>query len=143
LGGGLRTVAFAVNVEHSRAIVARFVAAGVAAEHLDGSTPTAERDAILRRLETGETRIVSNCAVLTEGWDQPAVKCAILARPTQSTGLYLQQAGRILRPWQDVRPIILDHAGNSLAHGLPQDDRALTLDGGATHASRAPSARRC
>src|SRR5690606_42037014 len=110
------------------ALVARFLEAGIPPEHLDGSTPTAERDAILRRLETGETRIVSNCAVLTEGWDQPAVKCAILARPTQSTGLYLQQAGRILRPWQDVSALILDHAGNALAHGLPQDDRDFTLD---------------
>jgi superfamily II DNA or RNA helicase len=124
----LLTVVFAVNVEHSRHIVERFRAAGVAAEHLDGTTPTAERDAILARLERGETRVVSNCAVLTEGWDQPSVKCAVLARPTKSTGLFLQCAGRILRPWQNTGAIILDHAGVVLEHGLPQDDREFSLD---------------
>ena len=103
--------------------------AGVAAEHLDGATPTEERDAILARLETGETRVVANCGVLCEGWDQPAVKCAILARPTRSTGLYLQQAGRILRPWNGQRAIILDHGGCVLEHGLPQDDRNFSLQG--------------
>ena len=67
--------------------------------------------------------------VLAEGWDQPAVKCAILARPTKSLGLYLQQAGRILRPWNDQQAIILDHGGCVLRHGLPQDDREFSLEG--------------
>jgi DNA repair protein RadD len=124
---GLRTVTFASSIAHSRHIVERFVAAGVAAEHLDGTTPSIERDAILRRLETAETLVVSNMGVLCEGWDQPSVKCAILARPTKSTGLYLQQAGRILRPWNDHQAIILDHAGCALEHGLPQDTRRFAL----------------
>jgi superfamily II DNA or RNA helicase len=150
----VRTVAFAVSVEHSRHIAERFRGAGIAAEHLDGETSTDERAAILARLERGETRVVSNCGVLCEGWDQPSVKCCILARPTKSTGLYLQQAGRILRPWTDPetgrapRAIILDHAGCAVEHGLPQDDREFSLadapkksrrDG----ASRAPAARTC
>lgn len=126
---GVRTVAFAVSVAHSKHIAEQFRAAGIAAEHLDGGTPTLERDAILGRLETGETTVVSNCGILGEGWDQPAVKCAILARPTRSTGLYLQQAGRILRPWNGQGATILDHGGCVLEHGLPQDDRVFTLDG--------------
>ncbi|HEX3595871.1 MAG TPA: DEAD/DEAH box helicase, partial [Polyangiaceae bacterium] len=125
---GVRTVAFAVNVAHSLSIAASFVASGTAAEHLDGATPTRERDAILARLERGETLVVSNCGVLCEGWDMPCVKAAVLARPTKSAGLYLQQAGRILRPFDDTRAVILDHAGNALAHGLPQDDRDFSLD---------------
>jgi len=126
--GDRQTVCFAVNVEHSKHIVERFKERGHTAEHLDGTTPAAERDAILARLERGETRIVSNCAVLCEGWDQPSVKCAILARPTKSLGMYLQQAGRILRPWLGLGAIILDHAGCALEHGLPQDDREFSLD---------------
>jgi superfamily II DNA or RNA helicase len=126
---GVRTVAFAASVEHSKHIAGRFREAGVAAEHLDGETPAIERDALLARLERGETLVVSNCGVLAEGWDQPAVKCAILARPTKSTGLYLQQAGRILRPWNGLGAIILDHAGCALEHGLPQDDRDFSLEG--------------
>lgn len=126
---GARTVVFAVSIAHSRHVVERFREAGVAAEHLDGATPTPDRDAILARLERGETRVVGSVGTLCEGWDMPAVKCAILARPTKSTGLYLQQAGRILRPWEGVRALILDHAGCAVEHGLPQDDREFTLDG--------------
>lgn len=133
LADGRRTVAFAVSVEHSRHIAERFRDAGVSAEHLDGTTTPLERDAILRRLDRGETRVVSNCGVLCEGWDQPSVKCCILARPTKSVGLYLQQAGRILRPWRDengdaVSAVVLDHAGCAATHGLPQDDRELSLE---------------
>lgn len=126
---GARTVVFAVSIAHSRHVVERFREAGVPAEHLDGATPTAERDAILGRLEHGETRVVGSVGTLCEGWDMPAVKCAILARPTKSTGLYLQQAGRILRPWEGVPALILDHAGCAIEHGLPQADREFTLEG--------------
>jgi superfamily II DNA or RNA helicase len=127
--GGVRTVVFAVSIAHSRHITERFREAGIPAEHLDGATATQERDAILARLDRGETQVVSNCGVLCEGWDQPSVKCAVLARPTKSTGLYLQQAGRILRPWQETAAIILDHAGCAHEHGLPQDDRDFSLEG--------------
>lgn len=127
--GGRRTVVFASSVEHSRQITARFVAAGARAEHLDGSMHADDRDAVLGRLASGETEIVSNCEVLCEGWDQPAVKCLILARPTKSVGLYLQQAGRVLRPWRDTSCVILDHAGNALEHGLPQAPREWSLEG--------------
>jgi superfamily II DNA or RNA helicase len=77
--GGIRTVAFAVSVAHSRHIVERFREAGVAAEHLDGATPTTERDAILARLEEGTTTVVSNVGCLCEGYDQPAVNRALRA----------------------------------------------------------------
>jgi superfamily II DNA or RNA helicase len=142
---GLRTVAFAASVEHSKHIADRFREAGVTAEHLDGETPTIERDAILARLASGETLVVANVGVLCEGFDLPPVKCALLARPTKSTGLYLQQAGRILRPWNDQRAIILDHAGCALEHGLPQDDREFSLDS-APKRARGPTeapAREC
>jgi superfamily II DNA or RNA helicase len=124
----VRTVVFAVSIDHSRNIVKRFQEAGVPAEHLDGNTPTAERDAILRRLDSGETLVVGSVGTLSEGWDQPSVKCAVLARPTKSTGLYLQQVGRILRPWNGQCAIVLDHAGCVLEHGLPQADREFTLE---------------
>lgn len=132
---GRRTVVFAVSVAHSRAIVAQFASVGVAAEHLDGTTPESEREAILARLERGETAVVSNVGVLCEGWDMPSVKCCVLARPTKSLGLYMQMSGRTLRPFDDVTPIILDHGGNVDrmrlkygGNGYPHDDREWSLD---------------
>ena len=116
---GKRTVAFAVDVEHSESITDAFCRAGIAAEHLDGSTPKDERDAILERLRSGETKIVSNCMVLTEGWDLPALECAIIARPTASLNLHIQMIGRVMRATDGKDgAIVLDHAGNHHVHGL-------------------------
>ena len=126
--GGRRTVAFAVSVAHSQAIVEMFREAGVRAEHLDGTTPEDERRSILGRLASGETQLVSNVGVLCEGWDLPACKCMLLARPTKSLPLYMQMGGRILRPWEGVNPIILDHGGNVDRHGMPHEDREWSLD---------------
>lgn len=143
LAEGRRTVVFAVSVEHSLSIVERFVAAGVTAEHLDGSTTTEERDAILGRLQSGETKVVSNCMVLAEGWDMPCCKCLVLARPTQSLSLHIQQSGRISRPWRGVCPIILDHAANTLTHGLPHQDREFSLGGVAPAGGAGGGIRAC
>ncbi len=125
---GRRTVAFAVSIAHSIAIRDRFLAAGVTAEHLDGKTKQDERAAILARLASGATLVVCNVGVLCEGWDMPSVKACICARPTMSVVTHLQQQGRVLRPWEGVGAIVLDHAGNTLKHGLPQQDREWSLD---------------
>ena len=91
---GKRTVVFAVSIAHSQHLVERFRAAGVAAEHVDGTMQARDRAAILGRLASGETTVVSNVNVLTEGWDLPQLEVCILARPTLSVGLYLQMVGR-------------------------------------------------
>ncbi len=101
---------------------------------------------MLRRLASGETRVVANCAVLTEGWDMPAVGCCILARPTLSAGLYLQMVGRVLRPAPGkTSALIHDHAGCVLRHGLPADDRdySLASDDRQPQGGRAEPVRRC
>jgi DNA repair protein RadD len=123
-----RTVVFAVGVEHSVHIKNEFEQAGVRAEHLDGETSIDARAEILARLASGETELVCNCMVLTEGWDMPAVGCCILARPTKQMGLFRQMIGRVLRP-ADGKPdaIILDHSGAVYRHGLPEDHVEWTL----------------
>ena len=93
-----RTVVFATGVQHSVHLRDEFRRSGVRAEHIDGQTPTLERDAILAGLARGDIELVTNCMVLTEGWDQPEVQCLILARPTRHMGLYRQMVGRGLRP---------------------------------------------
>jgi DNA repair protein RadD len=128
-GENRRTIAFAVDVAHSVAICEQFLRAGVRAEHLDGETPIPERAAILARLAAGETKVVSNCMVLTEGWDCPPVGCAILAHPTKQMGLFRQMIGRVLRPADDKPDaVILDHSGAVFRHGLPEDRVEWTLD---------------
>ncbi len=79
-----KALLFTPTVALAYAMADTFRTAGIPAEALDGTTPGTTRRAILRRLHTGETRVVANCAVLTEGFDEPSVDCIIVARPTQS-----------------------------------------------------------
>jgi superfamily II DNA or RNA helicase len=123
------TVCFATGVEHSVHIRNELRRSNVLAEHIDGSTPAAERDEILKGLATRRVEAVTNCMVLTEGWDCPDVSCLILARPTKSLGLFRQMVGRVLRPAPGKNDaIILDHSGSVFTLGLPDDDIAWTLD---------------
>jgi len=125
------TVCFASNIAHSKHITEQFVAAGVKAEHIDCYTEDDERQAILARVASGETRIISNVGILCEGWDFPACKTLILARPTKSLTRYIQMAGRVLRPHESKeRALILDHSGTVTRLGLPTDEFALELDDG-------------
>jgi superfamily II DNA or RNA helicase len=118
-----KTVVFATSVSHSIHLKEEFCKSGVKAEHIDGSTPKDERDAILQRLSDGDLELVSNCQVLTEGWDQPDVACCVLARPTKSMGLYRQMAGRVIRPYPGKdHALILDHAGAVFRHGFVEDE---------------------
>jgi DNA repair protein RadD len=138
-----KTVAFAVSVQHSIHIRDEFIKSGVRAEHIDGSTPKPERDASLARLASGEIELVSNCMVLTEGWDLPEVACCILARPTKKMGLFRQMIGRILRPAEGKKDaIVLDHSGAVFRHGFVEDEVSWTLDPD-RHAKSPAHEKRC
>ncbi len=127
---GRRTVLFAVSVEHSMGLCASFEAAGVRAEHVDAGTPKPRRDAVLQRLARGETEVLCNVGILSEGWDLPALEVAILARPTLSECLHRQQIGRIMRACPEkTGAIVLDHAGNTLRHGRATDPIVADLEG--------------
>jgi superfamily II DNA or RNA helicase len=140
-----KTLVFCVDVAHSIHVRDEFVRSGVRAEHLDGNTPKTERDEILQRLASGETEVVTNVGVLTEGVDIPSVACIVLARPTRSLSLFRQMAGRGLRLAPGKSNLILiDHSGAVYRHGLLEDPIEWTLDtdkraDNPTHTSRSKS----
>jgi len=121
---GKRAVLFAVNVEHSKQMAAEFRAAGVAAEHVDGTTPKSEREATFARLRQGITKVLCNVNVVSEGFDLPELEVAIMLRPTLSLVLAIQQIGRVLRmaPGKTCARIH-DHAGILAMHGHPYAER--------------------
>ncbi|UKP01105.1 DEAD/DEAH box helicase [Nostoc sp. UHCC 0870] len=126
---GNKTVIFAVNVKHSQQIAAVFCADGITCEHLDGETPNNQRKAILDRFRSGQTQVISNCAILTEGFDCPDSSAAVIARPTSSVTLWLQMIGRILRPAPGKESAtILDMTDNWFRLGRPCDNRKWSLD---------------
>lgn len=130
LAGDRKTVVFSVNVAHSQHLCTRFREAGIAAEHLDGHTETEDRKAILGRLRSGQTQVVTNCEVLTYGWDEPSISCAVMAKPTKSIARYLQMAGRVLRPFEGKQDcLIIDHSGSVYDLGFVDDDQPWSLDG--------------
>jgi ATP-dependent helicase IRC3 len=116
---GRKTLLFTPTVELSHRMVAAFTGQGIPAEALSGETLAEERRSILRRLKSGATRIVANCAVLTEGFDEPSVDCVIVARPTRSKPLYIQMIGRGTRlyPGKDDC-LILDLVGVTTRYDL-------------------------
>jgi superfamily II DNA or RNA helicase len=127
--GRRRTVVYAVDIKHSIHLVDEMLRSEIKAEHLDGTTKQAEREAILERLRTGETEVVSNCQVLTEGFDLPDLGCIGICRPTRSLGLFRQMVGRGIRSAEGKRDvIILDHSGGVHRHGRPDDPIEWTLD---------------
>lgn len=131
LADGKQTVCFATSIPHSKHIVEKFQAAGVAAEHIDYHHDDEERAAILDRFARGETMVLSNVALLSEGWDCPSTEVMILARPTRSLIRFIQMVGRVLRPADGkTRALLLDHSGSTARLGHPCDDLPLELDDG-------------
>ncbi|UHD15725.1 DEAD/DEAH box helicase family protein [Thiocapsa bogorovii] len=114
------TLVFAVDIAHSKSVIADFVDAGVSAAHIDAYTRPDERKDIIASFKAGEIRVLSSVNVLGIGFDYPGASCAILARPTLSEALHMQQLGRVIRRADGkADALILDHAGNTLRFGLP------------------------
>ena len=91
-------------------------AAGIVAEIVVDDTDDLDRERIFGAFDKREIRVLVSVGVLAIGFDSPVAACAILARPTMSTSLHIQQGGRVLRPFEGkADALILDHAGNTLA----------------------------
>jgi superfamily II DNA or RNA helicase len=114
-----KALAFCAGVEHAHALSDEFISANVQSAAIDGKTPKKIRADILHRFSSGELRVVTNCGVLTEGFDDPGVSAIIMARPTKSTLLYTQIIGRGTRI-ADLKDdcLILDFADNSSRHSV-------------------------
>lgn len=97
--GSRRTIVFTASVLQAEAScnILNRAKPGIA-EWVCGTTPRDKREMILARFASGETPVVCNCGVLTEGFDNPAVEIIVMARPTKSRALYAQMVGRSTRP---------------------------------------------
>jgi DNA repair protein RadD len=147
LASGQRAIAFCCSVQHAEHVAASFNAAGIPASTLLGATDPVRRDQVVQRFAAGELQVLVTVDVVSEGFDIPAASVAILLRPTQSEGLYLQQVGRVLRPAPGkAAAIVLDHVGNVHRHGWPDDPRDWSLadrERRTRASAAAPSVRTC
>ena len=132
--GDRKTVVFCSTVNHAQDLLAEFVRYGVNAGMVTGETPKDERAELLHDLTYGDTQVVVNVAVLTEGFDSPPVSCVVLTRPCSQKGTMVQMIGRGLRT---VDPeefpgivktdcVVLDFGTSIMTHGSLEE--SVNLD---------------
>ena len=147
LAGDRRTIAFCSTVAHAEHVTQSWQASGVTACLVTGGTPPEERKRLFAGFDRGETQVLVNVAVATEGFDSPPVSCVVLLRPSSYRSTMVQMIGRGLRVlsaerYPGVRKsdcIVLDFGRSVEAHGsievlLDLDGR----DGEAVDAGAAP-----
>ena len=123
-------IAFCSTIEHARHTAEQFCNAGFNFKCIDGTMSDFDRRDAIEGLGSGRYDGLTSCNIISEGTDIPVVGCAIFLRKTKSLSLYLQQAGRVLRPYSGKEySIILDHVRNVENHGFPEDERDWRLEG--------------
>ncbi len=66
----------------------------VAAAHVSGRMSDKQKDQVLADYQAGKTHVLCACDILNEGWDSPETEVLLMARPTLSKVVYVQQLGR-------------------------------------------------
>ncbi len=110
---------FAPTVKAAHAFADALNEQGIRTEVVHGAMATEDRRLVLKRFAAGETQVLSNCMVLTEGFDEPSASAVVIARPTKSASLYVQMVGRALRPFPGkTDALVLDVVGATEDHSL-------------------------
>lgn len=109
---------FCSGVDHAHQLAQLLNAHNIFAACVDGGTPKAERERILSDFKAGRYKAITNCSVLTTGFDYPDIDLIAMIRPTMSASLYVQMAGRGMRPKSHTdHCLVLDFAGVVAQHG--------------------------
>ncbi|AUR82467.1 coil containing protein [Vibrio phage 1.024.O._10N.261.45.F8] len=126
---GTQAVVFTVDVEQAHDAANEFNARGIKAVALSAKNTDAERQEAITAFKRKDIQVIVNVDLLGEGFDCPAIETVIMARPTASYGLYVQQFGRALRLLDGKQfGLIIDMVGNVKRHGLPDAPREWSLD---------------
>ena len=109
---------FCAGVAHAQHCADELNARGIPACCLDGTASKGERERILSDFTSGKIKALTNCDILTTGFDFPDIDLIAFLRPTMSPALYVQMAGRGMRLKSHTdHCLVLDFAGNVERHG--------------------------
>lgn len=109
---------FCAGVQHAEHVKNALIAQGINAECITGNNTKAERERILSEFKSGNIKALTNANILTTGFDYPDIDLIAMLRPTMSPSLYVQMAGRGLRPKSHTNHcLVLDFAGVVELHG--------------------------
>lgn len=127
---GSKCIVFCSDKSHASNVAAEFNTAGIPAANLDGSISETLRKARLSAHRSGELLVLTSIQVLTEGYNDPSVSSAIMARGFSSMGAWIQAIGRVVRPFPGKeRAVCIDLRGSVYDWGLPDTDREYSLEG--------------
>lgn len=114
-----KTIVFCADVKHSCDLADAFEKESILAKPIFGAMAAEERRNTLADFAASKIQMLTNCMVLTEGFDQPDIDCVIMARPTKSKSLYVQMIGRGTRTFPTKKDcLILDFFDNSSKNDL-------------------------
>ncbi|WP_416072145.1 DEAD/DEAH box helicase [Streptomyces sp. ME18-1-4] len=88
---------FATSVDHAKYLAAKLRDLNITASAVDSTTSTSERRRRIDDFRARRTRVLTNYGVLTQGFDAPATRAVVVARPVYSPNVYQQMIGRGLR----------------------------------------------
>jgi len=109
---------FCAGVQHALNVRDELIANNISAETIHAKTPTKDREQIIADFRAGKIRALTNANVLTTGFDYPDIDLIAMLRPTMSATLYMQMAGRGMRPKSHTdHCLVLDFAGVVATHG--------------------------
>lgn len=142
---------FGVSIKHCELMASELRARGVTAEVVSSETDPADRDRIITSFKNMAIQCLCSMGVLTTGFNAKHVDLIALARPTKSTGLYIQMVGRGTRcigaeieesvANGKANCMVLDYGGNIRRHG-PFDEpfapSAVKVKGEPTGEERMP-----
>lgn len=121
---GKKGIIYTINQKHNQNICEDFQQKGYKIKSIDSKTKASERKQIVSDFKAGKVDIICNVNIFSEGFDCPDIEFILLARPTCSLSLYLQQVGRGLRPHENkTEAIIIDNVGSYNKFGLPSANR--------------------
>ena len=116
-----KALCFAVDVKHAQSLTQLFQSEGISTGIVTGTTPKTERAKLLQRYKKGDIKVMVNCMVLTEGFDEPSIEAILMARPTQSGILFNQMIGRGTRLDESIGKnelTVVDFNDNTYRHTL-------------------------
>ena len=109
---------FATGVKHAENLRDILLNRGISAVSVTGDMSKIDRKQSISDFKLGKTTAITQVGCLNVGFDHPDIDLLVMARPTMSPGLYLQQAGRGLRPKSHTdHCLVLDFAGVVATHG--------------------------
>lgn len=95
--GDWPVLVFATSVDHAKSLAARLRDRDITASSVDSTTSAGDRRRRINDFRERRTRVLTNYGVLTQGFDAPATRAVIVARPVYSPNVYQQMIGRGLR----------------------------------------------